>query len=468
VIAAARDSLIVLSGVSIAGGPPVDLYVEHGRVAELRPAGHGKPVDGAVANTYGLIVLPGLVDLHCHLREPAGDVADPAETIESGTWAAAAGGYTDVFAMANTTPPCDSAVHVRDVLVRAENRAAVRVYPVGAITVGLAGATLAPIEEMAVAGARMFSDDGHCVDDSELMQEVLTVANEHGLVIAQHAQDARLAGRGQINDSVSGQATGLPPWPAAGEEVIVARDVVLAGHTGGHLHVCHVSTAGTVEIIRWAKSRGWPVTAEVTPHHLMLTDELAARTDPLFKVNPPLRSSADVAALRRGLRDGTIDAVATDHAPHTAAAKATRWTEAPFGMTGLETALPVVASVLAAENGTVDWPHLAALMSHGPARIGGIDTIAGRPVEVGEAATFCLVDPTEDWVVDPRRQISRSSNTPFRGARFQHRVVATFIDGCLAYATHPSLGRVLEIGGRPHGGPAHLRWPVVRRRETGE
>jgi dihydroorotase len=419
----------VVRGVRILGGPPTDMRIENGRITAVLPAGRA-PDGVSSVDAHGLIALPGLVDLHTHLREPSADGDGAAETIATGTRAAAAGGYTDVFAMANTSPVCDSPERVRDVLARARRDAAVRVHAVGAITLGLGGAVLAPIAEMAAAGARVFSDDGHCVDDPALVREALAVAARHDLVIAQHAQDGRLAGDGQINDGGACCHTGLAPWPAAAEETVIARDAVLAGHTGAALHICHVSTAGSVEIVRWAKSRGWRVTAEVTPHHLQLTDELAATADPLFKVNPPLRTPEDVAAVRAGLLDGTIDAVATDHAPHTAAAKTRAWPEAAFGMTGLETALPVVARVLAEENGgEVDWHRLAAAMSMVPARIGGVAEVAGRPLAPGEPATFCLVDPAATWTVDPADQRSRATNTPFRGTTFDHRVVATFVGG---------------------------------------
>ena len=433
---------VVLRGVRIVGGPPTDMRVQNGRIAGITPSGAGSGVpagDAITTDAHGLIALPGLVDLHTHLREPAitSTSDEISETIATGTRAAAAGGYTDVFAMANTNPVCDSPDRVRDVVERARRDALTRVHVVGAITHGLRGEALAPIEEMAAAGARMFSDDGHCVDDPALIRDALAIAARRGLVLAQHAQDGSLAARGQINEGYACCGTGLTPWPAAAEEIVIARDVILARHTGAALHICHLSTAGSVEIVRWAKSRGWRVTAEVTPHHLMLTDELAALTDPLFKVNPPLRAPEDVTALRAALLDGTIDAVATDHAPHTASAKARSWTDAPFGMTGLETALPVVARVLAEENGgQVDWHHLAKVMSAGPARIGGIADRAGRPLAVGEPASFCLVDTAARWTVDPARQHSRSANTPFRGTTFEHQVVATYLDGIPIHGPH--------------------------------
>ncbi|QRP43289.1 dihydroorotase [Amycolatopsis sp. FDAARGOS 1241] len=410
---------VVLSGVSPLGGDPVDVVVRAGRIAGFRPAGTSPAPE--VVDAAGLVLLPAFVDLHTHLREPGGE---EAETIATGTAAAAAGGYSDVFAMANCSPVTDSPERVEHVLGLAERTASARVHAVGAITEGLAGQRLAPLAAMAGAGARMFSDDGRCVDDPVLVREALAVAARTGTVIAQHAQCGRLAGSGQINAGPAAERTGLPPWPSTGEETIVARDVVLAADAGAALHVCHVSTARTVALVRWAKAQGWPVTAEVTPHHLLLTDTDAATAQTRYKVNPPLRSAQDVAALREALRDGTIDAVATDHAPHPAAAKAADWCGAPFGMTGLETALAVVVEALGA-----DWALVAERMAHAPARIGGITGVAGRPIAAGEPATFTLVDPRARWTVDPADTAGRSHNTPFEGLTFTHRPVATVVDG---------------------------------------
>uniref|UniRef100_UPI0006E3F09F dihydroorotase n=1 Tax=Nonomuraea pusilla TaxID=46177 RepID=UPI0006E3F09F len=422
---------VVLTGVRVLGGPPSDVELRDGRITAIRAAGaSGAPVTGVTGT--GLVMLPALVDLHTHLREP-GD--EEAETIASGTRAAAAGGYSDVFAMANCSPVTDSPERVRHVAEIAARTASCRVHPVGAITLGLAGRGLAPLATMAHAGARLFSDDGRCVDDPAVLQAALHASRRAGTVIAQHAQCGSLAAHGQINAGQAADRTGLPPWPATAEETIVARDVVLAGATGGRLHVCHVSTAGTVELLRWAKQRGWPVTAEVTPHHLLLTDEQAAAGDTVHKVNPPLRTAADVAALRAALLDGTIDVVATDHAPHPARRKAAGWCDAPFGMLGLETALAVVAEVLG-EDGEPDWALIADAMSHRPARIGGIDSTAGRPLAEGEPATFTLVDPKADWLVDPDGHHSLSTNTPFARFRFRHRVVATVVEGRVTADPH--------------------------------
>ena len=372
-------------------------------------------------------MLPAFVDLHTHLREP-GD--EEAETIASGTRAAAAGGFSDVFAMANCDPVTDSARRVEHIAGLARN-AACRVHPVGAVTVGLAGEQLAPIAEMARAGARMFSDDGRCVTDAALLRAALRESGRARTLVAQHAQCDRMAASGQVNAGSAAEATGLPPWPAVAEEAIAARDVVLAGETGARLHICHVSTAGTVEVVRWAKQRGWPVTAEVTPHHLLLTDDRVRTADATYKVNPPLRTAEDVGALRAALADGTIDVVATDHAPHAARRKTAQWRDAAFGMTGLESALSVVAEVLTGDgrDGEPDWPLIAELMSRRPARIGGIEAIAGRPLDAGEPATFALVDPQARWRLDPAAMKSLSRNTPFAFMSFRHRVVATVVDG---------------------------------------
>ncbi|MHB1171204.1 MAG: dihydroorotase [Lacisediminihabitans sp.] len=419
----------LLRGCLPYGGEPVDVLVSGGRIA-----GWGPDMDKVSANidsfdARGLVLLPGLVDLHTHLREPGNE---EAETVASGSRAAAAGGYTDVFAMANTQPVVDSVERVEAVLEAAAAQSACRVHAVGAITVGLAGTELAPMAAMAQAGVRMFSDDGNCVDNAALMFQALRLGAQHGFLVAQHAQQGELAGTGQINAGPAATTTGLPPWPGVAEETIIARDVLLAAETGAALHVCHVSTARSVEVIRWAKAQGWPVSAEVTPHHLLLTDELAALGDPRYKVNPPLRSAADVGALRRALLDGTIDIVATDHAPHTLERKSGSWCSAAFGVTGLETALAVVAYVLAAID-RLDWKLVAHLMSETPARLGGIADSAGRPLAVGEPATYCLVDTRSQWTVAESEHYSKSSNTPFVGRVFPSAVAATAIDGRMTY-----------------------------------
>jgi dihydroorotase len=379
-----------------------------------------------VLDADGLIALPGLVDLHTHLREPG---REDAETVQTGTAAAALGGFTAVHAMANTEPVADSAGVVEQVwrLGRAAGHADVQ--PVGAVTINLEGKRLAELGAMADSAAkvRIFSDDGKCVADPLLMRRALEYVKAFGGVIAQHAQDPRLTEGAQLNEGEMSGRLGLAGWPAVAEEGIVARDCLLAAHVGSALHICHVSTAGSVEIIRWAKSKGWPVTAEVTPHHLLLTDELAVGYDPVFKVNPPLRTAADVTALREALADGTIDAVATDHAPHPAEAKETEWAEAAWGMTGLETALRVVHKAMV-DTGLLDWAGVADRMSLRPARIGRLDGHGG-PLISGGWANITLYDPAAPAEAVSPFGASKSRNTPFAGMELPGRVVATFLRG---------------------------------------
>jgi dihydroorotase len=414
----------LLRAVSPLGGPPVDLRLAAGQIREIGP---GLPDDGAVVvDGAGLIALPGLVDLHAHLREPG---REDAETVASGTRAAAAGGFTAVHAMANTSPVADTAGVVEQVWRLGREAGWVDVHPVGAVTVGLAGQRLAELGAMADSAARVrvFSDDGHCVDDAVLMRRALEYVKAFDGVVAQHAQEPRLTEGAQMHEGEVSAVLGLTGWPAVAEEAIVARDVLLAQHVGSRLHVCHVSTAGTVEILRWAKARGVDVTAEVTPHHLLLTDELVRSYDPLYKVNPPLRAGSDVLALRAGLADGTIDAVATDHAPHASEDKDCEWAAAAMGMTGLETALSAVIEAMV-DPGALDWAGVADRMSVRPARIGRLAG-HGRPLAVGEPANLTLVDPAARWTVDPRRLVTASRNTPFGGRRMRGRVRAVFLRG---------------------------------------
>ena len=339
------------------------------------------PTGRTVIDADGLIALPGLVDLHTHLREPG---REDAETVASGTAAAALGGYTAMHAMANTDPVADTAGVVEQVWRLGRQAGHCDVQPVGAVTTGLGGSQLAELGAMADSAARVrvFSDDGQCVTDATLMRRALEYVKAFDGVIAQHAQEPRLTEGAQVNEGEMSARLGLTGWPAVAEEAIIARDCLLAAHVGSALHVCHVSTAGSVEIIRWAKSKGWRVTAEVTPHHLLLTDDLAVGYDPVYKVNPPLRTAADVAALRAGLADGTIDCVATDHAPHPAEYKETEWSQASFGMTGLETALRVVHEAMVS-TGLLDWAAVADRMSVRPAAIG---RIGGSMANVGRGA----------------------------------------------------------------------------------
>ncbi|HET9188575.1 MAG TPA: dihydroorotase [Acidothermaceae bacterium] len=414
----------VIKGARIRGADPQDILISDDVITEV---GAGLSKAGAdVVDADGLIALPGLVDLHTHLREPG---REDAETVETGTLAAALGGYTAVHAMANTDPVADSAGVVEQVWLAGREAGHCDVHPVGAVTVGLRGEQLAELGAMADSHARVrvFSDDGKCVSDALLMRRALEYVKAFDGVIAQHAQEPRLTQDAQMNECELSGVLGLRGWPAAAEEAIIARDILLTEHVGSRLHVCHVSTAGSVELIRWAKSRGVNVTAEVTPHHLLLTDELAATYDPIYKVNPPLRSRDDVEAVRRGLADGTIDAVATDHAPHALEDKESEWQEAAFGMLGLETALSVVAAAMI-ENGLLDWAGVADRMSTRPARIGRLSGQGGE-ITVGSPANLVLVDPASRWVVEPSGLASKSRNTPYQGRELPVRVVHTYLRG---------------------------------------
>jgi len=414
-------SAFLITGVKIVDGPPTDLLIRAGVVAatggDARGAANAERIDGD-----GLIALPGLVDLHTHLREPG---REDAETVESGSRAAALGGYTAVCAMANTSPTADTAGVVEQVYRLGREAGLVDVQPIGAVTVGLQGERLAELGAMADSAARVriFSDDGHCVADPRLMRRALEYVKAFDGVIAQHAEEPRLTVGAQLHEGEASARLGLTGWPAVAEEAIIARDALLAGHVGARLHICHVSTAGSVDIIRWAKQRGVRITAEVTPHHLLLTDVRAESYDPVFKVNPPLRTDDDVAALRQALADGTIDAVATDHAPHATEDKECEWAYARPGMLGLETALSIVISVLGER-----WDLIADRMSRTPARIAGLAG-HGTDLAAGSPANLTLVDPSARRVVDPAELASRSRNTPYSGTTLPGRIVATFLRG---------------------------------------
>ena len=415
---------IVIRNVSPYGEGAVDLVVKRGVIIEIAPAGQGEA--NVVYDFNGEIVLPGLVDLHTHLREPG---REDAETIRTGTQAAALGGFTAVHAMANTDPVADTAGVVEQVLRLGNDAGFCDVRPVGAVTVGLKGERLAELGAMAdsAAAVRVFSDDGKCVSDALLMRRALEYVKAFDGVVAQHAQEPRLTEGAQMNEGEVSARLGLAGWPAVAEEAIIARDVLLAEHVGSRLHVCHLSTEGSVDIIRWAKSRGINVTAEVTPHHLVLTDELAATYDPVYKVNPPLRTADDVEAVRAGLADGTIDIVATDHAPHPTEDKDCEWAAAAMGMLGLETALSVVIETMV-DTGRLTWRQVAERMSVNPARIGRVDT-HGQEIAVGSPANLAIIDAGANWVVDPAALGSRSRNTPYAAREMRGRVVATFLRG---------------------------------------
>jgi len=423
----------VLRGVRPYGEDPVDIVIADGVITEIATAGRG---DGEVIDADGLVALPGFVDLHTHLREPG---REDAETVLTGSRAAALGGFTCVHAMANTSPVADTAGVVEQVWRLGQEAGLVDVRPVGAVTVGLGGERMAELGAMAHSAAqvRVFSDDGKCVHDAVLMRRALEYVKAFDGVVAQHAQEPRLTEGAQMNEGELSGRLGLAGWPAVAEEAIIARDVLLAQHVGSRLHVCHVSTAGSVEVIRWAKSRGVPVTAEVTPHHLLLTEDLVTSYDPIYKVNPPLRSADDVAALRGALADGTIDAIATDHAPHPHEDKDCEWAAAAMGMLGLETALGVAIATMV-QPGLLDWRGLAQRMSVEPARIGRVAT-QGHDLVVGAVANIAVIDPDATRVITPAELASRSRNTPYAGHELPGRVVHTLyagtptvLDGALA------------------------------------
>ena len=429
---------VLIKGAKVLGDNAADILVRDGMIAQIGSIGSTRSSgerDGArltVIDADGLVLLPGLVDLHTHLREPG---REDAETVASGSAAAAAGGFTAVLAMANTSPVTDTAEAAERVLDLGRTAGLVDVQPIGAVSKGLAGAELAELGLMARSRAqvKVFSDDGRCVHDARLMRRALDYLKPFGGVISQHAQDPHLAdGTACCHEGEVSGRLGLPAWPAVAEDVIVARDVQLARHTGSRVHVAHVSTAASVEIIRWAKAQGIAVTAEVTPHHLALGTELLAGYDPVFKVNPPLRPDADRAAILAALVDGTIDAVATDHAPHARHDKEHAFPDAAFGMLGLETALAVLAEV-AVRPGLLTWAQLAQRMSFAPARIAGLAG-HGRPVAVGEPANLVLLDPDATWTVDRAASQSLSRNNPWHGRTLPAPVVATFLRGeCTAY-----------------------------------
>jgi len=413
----------LIQGASLLGAKAADLGVLGGAFVDASEVAGLKKT--RVIDATGLVALPGLVDLHTHVRQPGGE---QAETVRTGSRAAALGGYTAVHAMANTSPISDTAELVSAVARWGAEAGYVEVRPVGAVTKGLEGQELAPLGAMARSAAqvRVFSDDGKCVHDSSLMRRALRQARSLDAVIAQHAQDPGLTEGAQMNDGPLAAALGLAGWPAVAEESIIARDVLLAESVGARLHVCHVSTAGSIEVIRWAKARGIAVTAEVTPHHLLLTEELVSTFDPLFKVNPPLRRQEDVLALREAVASGVIDTVATDHAPHPSELKDCSFPEGAFGMLGLETALPVVLSTLV-NPGVVSLKDVARFMSTTPAAIGRLEGYSS-PFALGEPAHITLVDPTTE-ASEPRGSLSH--NNPYRGRDLEGRVVHTMYRGNL-------------------------------------
>jgi dihydroorotase len=428
----------LIKNASLPDGKTTDIAIGEGVITSI--SGVYKGDAHATINAADCVVLPGLVDLHTHLREPG---REDAETVLSGSMAGAKGGFTAVSAMANTSPVADTAGVVEQVYRLGQEAGLLDVFPIGAVTQGLKGESLSEMGAMAdsVARVRIFSDDGNCVSDPLVMRRALEYIKKFGGVIAQHAQDPRMTMGSQMNEGEISARLGLKGWPAVAEESIIARDVLLADHVKSRLHICHLTTAGGVEIIRWAKARGIEVTAEVTPHHLLLTDDLASSYDPVYKVNPPLRTESDVHALREALADGTIDIVATDHAPHPTESKECEWQEAAFGMLGLETALSIVQKTMV-DTGLINWSQVADRMSITPARIGGYSQ-HGQPLVVGAPANLVIINPQLKWTVDRDLVLSRSSNTPYHGYELPGVITHTFFKGRASLSD----GNIMPVGG---------------------
>ena len=413
-----------------------DILVSAGRIASFGPTIDAGPDGCVVIDGQGLVCSPGFIDLHAHLREPGYEYK---ETIATGAAAAARGGFTTVCCMPNTDPPIDSEPMVEFVLRRAREAALGRVLPIGCISRGRAGRELADLEELAAAGAVAFSDDGDPVQDANLMRMALTYGADLGRHVSNHCQDLHLSADGVMAEGAVATRLGLPGIPPAAEDAMIARDIALAGSTGGKLHVAHVSTAGSVPLVRRAKELGLPVTAEVCPHHLTITDEWAMGDqgsgsgpserayDTATKVYPPLRSQADVAVLVEALADGVIDCIATDHAPHDVASKQVTYHDAAFGISVLETALGSVMQLV--HGGRVPLPTLIERLTAGPARVLGPDYLSLASLAVGTPADLVLFDPKEEWIVDSSEFASKGKNTPLDGAKLRGRVAATIAGG---------------------------------------
>ncbi len=413
---------ITIQSARLLDGAVVDVVLKNGLISEM---GNNLKI-GTIVEAQKHLLIPGLVDLHTHLREPG---REDSETVATASAAATKGGYTAISAMANTFPVADTAGVVEQVYRLGQEAGLCDVFPIGAVTQGLKGDALAELGAMANSKAqvRIFSDDGKCVSDPLLMRRALEYVKTFNGIIAQHAQDPALTVGSQMNEGIVSSKLGLTGWPAVAEEAIIARDILLAEHVGSRLHICHLTTAGGVDLVRFAKARGIDVTAEVTPHHLLLTDDLVSNYDPVYKVNPPLRTESDVLALRAGLADGTIDIVATDHAPHPTEDKDCEWQSAAFGMVGLETALSVVVKAMI-DTKLLDWSGLVDRMSVAPARIAGYGKHGGL-IKVGANANLALVDTSSKWIVDRNRLASKSKNTPFQGLELPSSVLHTFFNG---------------------------------------
>ena len=413
-----------ISNAKLSNGNLVNIEITNGLISKVDKATASKVTEGIDAKSK--LLIPGLVDLHTHLREPG---REDAETVLTGSRSAVAGGYTAVSAMANTNPVADNAGVVEQIYRLGKSAGLVDVNPIGAVTKGLLGEQLAEMGAMAdsIARVRIFSDDGKCVFDPLIMRRALEYVKTFDGIIAQHAQEPRLTVNAQMNEGIISARIGLPGWPAIAEEAIIARDILLAEHVQSRLHICHVTTAGGVELIRWAKQRGIKVTAEVTPHHLLLTDELVENYDPIYKVNPPLRTQKDVQALREGLAEGVIDIVATDHAPHPSEDKDCEFQAGAFGMVGLETALSVVVKTMI-QSKLMNWDDLVDRMSFAPARIAGY-TNQGNEIAVGNFANLILIDVDRNWQVDRNKLKSKSKNTPFNGMELPSVITDVFHNG---------------------------------------
>lgn len=434
VLAPASEKTLLITHVRPYGEEEVDILIKNGVIEEISPAGSINPADNNVdthIDGQGHILLPGLVDMHVHLREPG---REDTETIETGSKAAAKGGFTAVFTMANTIPVLDQPVLAEAVWIKGQNIGLCDVHPVGSITKGLAGKEITEFGMMAQSAAkvRMFSDDGKCVNDPLIMRRAIEYSRGQDVLLAQHCEDHRLTEGASAHEGPTAARLGLRGWPRVAEESIVARDAILARDYGGRIHICHASTKGTVELLRWAKSQNIPLTAEVAPHHLILDDSRLATYDAVNKVNPPLREKTDTEAMQEALLEGIIDVVATDHAPHGSEDKCVEFDHALPGMLGLETSLAIIADTFV-RTGRADWRFVARVMSERPAEITRLPG-HGRPIAVGEPANLCVVDPDSSWVVNKDEVESKASNTPYEGMQFNTRVTHTILRGHVTYA----------------------------------